>query len=67
MGVFTLTTTWWLFNVGVLSSLVMIIFIIDCSNKVNESLSVYRRCKNLLQSRDDKKKKLNIKQKEKVK
>ena len=25
MGVFTLTTTWWLFNVGVLSSLVMII------------------------------------------
>ena len=25
MGVFTLATTWWLFNVGVLSSLVMII------------------------------------------
>ena len=25
MGIFTLTTTWWLFNVGVWSSLVMII------------------------------------------
>ncbi len=25
MGVFTLAATWWLFNVGVLSSLVMII------------------------------------------
>jgi len=25
MGVFTLATTWWLFNVGVMSSLVMII------------------------------------------
>ena len=25
MGIFTLATTWWLFNVGVLSSLVMII------------------------------------------